>query len=151
MSITCSISSPCMDSLSQIAAGYYCSQSVCYQCPVGTYGTTGETCISCPYATWAPNLGQSSCGTSFTFTSTSELQKAYIPYGVGTIGVQLWGGGGGGDHSNDPSFVYLSRSGGGGGYASCNISVASNTSVYVIVAGGGRANATGIRENFGGT
>ena len=140
-SITCiSSGAPtCVNSTSHIAVGYYCKQNVCIKCPTGTFGNDGKVCQPCPYATWAPDLGQSSCGTTFSY-SAAGLQQTYIPFGVTKINVKLWGGGGGGDLTEeDPLQLYFSRSGGGGGYTSCNITVPMSKPIYVIVAGGGGA------------
>lgn len=150
MSVTCSSSgtATCLNSLSQIAQGYYCQRSVCIKCPTGTFGTDGKVCKQCPYATWAPNLGQSSCGTTFSY-SAPGLQQVYIPFGVTKINVRLWGGGGGGDKTEvSTDQLYYSRSGGGGGYTSCNITVPMSRPIYVIVAGGGGAG--GSTMNLGG-
>ena len=152
--ITCSSAgaATCQNNF-QIAAGYYCEQSVCTQCAIGTYGTDGKTCSACPYGTWAPNLGQQNCSSIFSF-STPGLHATYIPFGVTKINIKLWGGGGGSDLSDgsDPSspFSYISRAGGGGGFTSCNVTVPANSSIYVIVAGGGLAN-TGLATNVGGS
>ena len=136
----------CLDSNSlSVTPGYYCKSDVCYQCPIGTYGTNGKTCNPCPFGTWQPNVGSTSCSSSFTYSSAG-LVKSYIPYGVTKIIVKVWGGGGGSDNTLSPSFV--SHAGGGGGYSTCNITVPMSNPVYVIVAGGGGANA--LTTNVGG-
>ena len=43
--------------------GYFCKADVCYQCPIGTYGVGGNSCVACPFATWSRNTGSTSCGT----------------------------------------------------------------------------------------
>lgn len=131
--------------VSQPVQGYYCSNDVCLQCPIGTFGTDGRTCNPCPFATWQPLLGQSSCVTSFSY-STAGTIRSYIPYGVTKIIVKLWGGGGGSDNTLD--LLDVSHSGGSGGYSTCNITVRHSYPVYVIVAGGG--GATALTTNNGG-
>lgn len=125
--------------------GYYCATDTCIKCPVGTYGTNGMTCIQCRFGTWSPKAGSSSCQSSFKYSSPG-LQEVYIPYGVTTIIVKLWGGGGGGDVSLNKD--YVSHSGGGGGFASCNITVPMSSKLSVIIAGGGAAG--GQSTNVGG-
>lgn len=131
-------SATCVDAatLSVPQPGYTCQKSLCYKCSTGTYGPDGKTCKPCPFGTWAPNTGSSSCSNSFTYSSPGS-QEVYIPYGVTKVMVRLWGGGGGGDNSNDLNFV--SHSGGGGGFTSCNITVKMSNNLIVVVAGGGAA------------
>ena len=119
------------------AAGYHCIDRECYKCPVGTYGTDGLVCEQCPFATWSPNLGQTNCSASFTYSSVGR-QSVYVPFGVNQISVSLWGGAGGGDKSSDQSDV-VAHAGGGGGFLSCNVSVPSSSKIYVLVGGGGGA------------
>ena len=116
--------------------GYACQKSICNKCSAGTYGTDGKTCKQCPFGTWAPDTGSTSCSNSFTYSSPGS-QQVYIPYGVTKVMVRMWGGGGGGDISNDVNFV--SHSGGGGGFTSCNITVKMSNNLIVVIAGGGAA------------
>lgn len=126
------------------APGYHYVDGKCVRCPIGTFGTDGASCDQCPFATWAPNTGQSSCSASFTYSTVGQ-QLSYMPFGVNKINVTMWGGGGGGDKSADPT---SSRAGGGGGYLSCIVTVPMSQNVYVIVAGGGGANSA--IQNTGG-
>jgi hypothetical protein len=134
--ISCSSagSSICMNTLTQVVApGYYCQTDLCFQCPVGYYGTDGKTCCKCDFAKWS-EPGSSSCYSQIKYTKPA-LVKAYIPYGVTKINVRLWGGGGGGDSSRDN--WWLANSGGGGAFATCNVTVRSDSDIYITVAGGG--------------
>ena len=137
----------CMDAdtVSVPVKGWYCSNDVCLKCPIGTFGIDGKTCTPCPFAQWQPELGQTSCTNTFTYT-TPGLIKSYIPYGVDKIIVKVWGGGGGSDNTLDTN--YVTHSGGSGGYSACNMTVTNSQPVYVIVAGGGGANA--LTTNSGG-
>ena len=137
--------------LQTAAAGYFCEQSICHKCPLGTYGTDGKGCNPCPYATWTDVTGAKSCKTSFLFSKPGK-QKMFIPYGVSKINVKLWGGGGSGSDKaaiSDKN-IHFSVSGGGGGFSSCNISVTPNEYVYIIVASGGSPSSEKYRENLEG-
>lgn len=129
---------------SEDAAGYHCINSICYKCPIGTYGTDGLVCLQCPFATWSPTTGRTNCSSSFTY-STIGRQNVHIPFGVNQISVSLWGGGGGGDKNFDNSKV-VAYAGGGGGFLSCNVSVLSSSSIYVVVGGGGGASDESLNQ-----
>ena len=137
----------CMDAatVSVPVPGYYCSNDQCLKCPIGTFGTDGKVCVPCPFAQWQPELGKTSCASSFTYENPGMI-KSYIPYGVDKIIVRVWGGGGGSDNTLDLN--YVTHSGGSGGYSACNMTVTNSQPVYVIVAGGGGANA--LTNNPGG-
>ena len=135
------------NSTKAIATGYQCIQDSCYQCTTGFFSNDGKSCQSCPYGT-ASATRAAFCSSSLKLR-TPGLQKMYIPMGVTKINVRLWGGGGGGSKSGDPEFYYPS-SGGGGGYSSCNITVQMQSNIYVIVAGGGKAEANSMIQATGG-
>lgn len=120
---------------SSIVPGYQCVNAVCVKCHAGEYGTDGQFCMPCPFATWSANPGSSQCDSKFKY-STAGKHDIHIPFGVNKILVQLWGAGGGGDASEQLD-IYQSYSGGSGGYLSCNVSVAMGEKAYVIVGGGG--------------
>lgn len=145
---TCSSAdtSTCLYASRVVAPGFYCERSVCYKCPMGMYGIDGKKCSNCPDTTWTSSTGQTRCTDTLIF-STSGLIKSYIPMGVAKINVKLWGGGGAGDVSG--SETWLAQSGGSGGFASCNITVAVQTNMYIVVAGGGSSGAFD-RANPGG-
>ena len=130
--------STCFFSSSQtIAYGYQCIDSTCSQCPPGYYSDDAITCQQCDLG-FSSIAGSRGCGSSFNFLSAG-LQPLYIPVGVTKINVRLWGGGGVGGRSGlDKS---PGSSGGGGGFSSCNISVPMDSSIYVLVAGGGQSKA----------
>lgn len=115
--------------------GYQCVNEVCVKCPPGQYGTDGQDCLPCPFATWSAYPGSSRCDSKFKY-STAGKHDIHIPWGVNRILVQLWGAGGGGDASEQLD-NYQSYSGGSGGYLSCNVSVPMGETAYVIVGGGG--------------
>lgn len=138
--------STCLNALRNVAPGYYCQRSVCYECPIGKYGTDGKKCRSCPATTWTSSTGQSKCSDTLKF-SAPGLITSYIPTGVAKINVKLWGGGGGGDISG--SDKWFAQSGGSGGFASCNITVTAAKNIYVIVAGGGGSGVY-LSTNLGG-
>ena len=156
LNVTCSSSgsATCHDQTNAIAAGYYCESNHCHKCMLGTYGTDGKVCKECPPATWTQSNGSTdstACASFFTY-QTPGSHELYIPIGVRFIDVQLWGGGGGGDSSMGGGVNYISRSGGSGGYAACSVKVLENTTISLIVAGGGGANytATTYGLNLGG-
>lgn len=120
-----------------IAYGFQCIQDTCSQCPPAYYSNDGKTCQKCDFG-FSSVLGSKRCGHSFHFVSAG-LQTLYIPVGVTKINVRLWGGGGVGGRSGlDES---PGSSGGGGGFSSCNVTVQMDSSIYVLVAGGGKAKA----------
>lgn len=121
---------------STLAAGYRCVQRICEPCPVGTYGSNGRSCVNCPLATWSTSIRSTFCNTTFEY-SKPGAQKFYVPTGVSLISVRLWGGGGGGDSASRDLPGFYPNSGGGGGFVSCNMTVSSETYLYLIVAGGG--------------
>ena len=118
------------------ARGHYCQDAICFQCPSGYYGFDGKTCIQCPTGTSSVE-GSISCGTSLTFDHPG-LQKAYIPSDVAKINVRLWGGGGA-DSTTDGTTVF----GGSGSFTSCNISIPTTTTLYVLVGDGGSITVRG--------
>ena len=127
------------------ARGYYCQDAICFQCPSGYYGVDGKTCIHCPTGTSSVE-GSISCGTSLAFVHTG-MQKVYIPSEVAKINVRLWGGGGA-DGANYGSTAF----GGGGAFTSCNISIPTSTTLYVLVGDSGSMSmkrAEGL-QNMGG-
>ena len=126
--------------------GYHCVNELCIQCPVGSYGPDGINCYPCPFATWAPQTGQTTCNSTLIY-STAGLHSAYIPFGVNKINIKLWGAGGGGGESSQQNFD--AHTGGGGGYTSCNITVPMSQNTYVTVGGGG-GGGNGTMKNFGG-
>lgn len=147
--ISCSSarSLPCVNTLMQILApGYYCQTDQCYQCPEGYFGTDGKTCCKCDFAKWS-QAGSSSCYSQIKYTKPA-LVKTFIPYGVTKINVRLWGGGGGGDSSRDS--WWLANSGGGGAFATCNVTVRSESDIYLTVAGGGVYSEHATFRNTGG-
>ena len=119
---------------STVAGGFQCIQSQCFPCPVGKYGTNGKSCVSCPRATWSPNNGSTFCNTTFT-SVVAGLHSFYIPPFVTKVNVKLWGAGGGGHSSTNKALV--PSSGGGGGYASCNLTVTEDSTIYYQVGGAG--------------
>jgi Glycine rich protein len=142
--VVCSIAIPVCERMnengkgSSTVPGYRCDtgdKAVCVKCHPGEYGTDGQFCLPCPFATWSANPGSSRCESKFKY-STAGKHDIHIPWGVNRILVQLWGAGGGGDAS-DQLDNYQSYSGGSGGYLSCNVSVAMGEKAYVIVGGGG--------------
>ena len=124
---------------SMAVPGYHCVSGTCVKCPVGAYGTDGQFCNPCPFATWAPTTGQSQCDAKFTYSAAGK-HDLHIPFGVNKIHVQLWGAGGGADKSLELD-GFVSYSGGSGGYLSCNVTVPMGEKAYVIVGGGGGAGA----------
>lgn len=129
------------------ATGYQCIQDQCFKCTTGFFSNDGKSCQKCPYGT-ASIAGAAFCSSSLSL-QTPGLQKLYIPMGVTKINVRLWGGGGGGSKSGDPEY-YNPSSGGGGGYSSCNITVQMESSIYIIVAGGGKPEVNSIIQSTGG-
>ena len=124
--------------------GYSCVDGTCVKCPTGTYGTDGQFCKPCPFATWAPTPGSSQCGAKFAY-SIAGIHDVHIPFGVTKIHVQLWGAGGGADNSEALEGL-LSYSGGSGGFLSCNVTVPMGEKAYVIVGGGGGAGGKPINR-----
>lgn len=121
-----------------VAAGYYCEQNKCLPCPIGSYGPDGSQCISCPNATWSIATASTFCNTAFSY-SVPGSYSFFIPEGVTKIHVSLWGGGGGGDSAGDNiGEEFRTAPGGGGGFASCNITVVPKSTLYYLVAGGGK-------------
>ena len=65
------------------------------------------------------------------FTSTVAVEAWAVPAGVSKVYAQMWGAGGGGGYGKAP--------GGGGGYSSGIVSTGTQSSLYLIVGGGGLA------------
>ena len=126
--------------------GYHCVDSLCVECPVGSYGTDGQDCLPCATGSWTLGTGNSECKTIFTYATAGEYDL-HIPWGVNKIYVQLWGAGGGGDYSVD-SVNLIPHSGGSGGYLSCYVNIEMSSNIQVIVGGGGNAGAPKL--NLGG-
>ena len=137
----------CLDAetISYLVVGY-CSYDVCFPCPAGTFGTDDKKCNPCSFATWQPELGQTKCGSSFTYETALTI-KSYIPYGGTKIIVKVRDGGGSSDSTTD--IDYVGHSSGSGGFSSCNKTVPRSNPLYVIIAGGGGANFP--VDNSGGT
>lgn len=117
--------------------GYHCVDSVCVECPVGSYGTDGQDCLLCPFGYWTIGTGNKECQNSFTY-AVAGAHDLHIPFGVKKVFVQLWGAGGGGDYSVD-TVNLIPHSGGSGGYTSCYFNIEMSSTIQVIVGGGGSA------------
>lgn len=117
--------------------GYQCVESVCVECPVGSYGIDGQYCLPCPFGYWTIGTGNKECQNSFTYVVAGG-HDLHIPFGVNKIYVQLWGAGGGGDYSVD-TVNLIPHSGGSGGYTSCLVNIEMSSTIQVIVGGGGSA------------
>jgi hypothetical protein len=115
-----------------LVPGYECIDRTCSPCPVGSFGTDSITCNRCPFGTWTMKTGETECSMSFSFSKIGS-QNVSIPYGVNQISVSLWGGGGGGGANNLFNNRRSPHAGGGGGFISCNISVPSSSTIYVVV------------------
>lgn len=115
-----------------LVPGYECINRKCSPCPIGSFSTDSITCNRCPFGTWTMNQGETKCSSSFSFSKTGS-QNVSIPYGVKQISVSLWGGGGGGGANNPVNNNTASYAGGGGAFLSCNVSVPSPTTVYIVV------------------
>lgn len=145
-SVSCVSTGICRTSNNVIAPGYFCKANVCYQCASGFYSKTGTVCRKCP-AGFSSIIGAGNCDILLSL-DIPGLQTTYIPFNVTKINVKLWGGGGGGDTSGYDFFP--PGSGGGGAFASCNITVKSNSYVQILVAGGGKTNPKKANANLGG-
>ena len=122
-----------------VIPGYHCVDSLCAECPVGSYGVDGQFCLPCPFGSWTLGTGNEECKKIFSYATAGEYDL-HIPFGVNKIAVQLWGAGGGGDYSVD-TVNLIPHSGGSGGYSSCYFSVEMSSNIQVIVGGGGSAGA----------
>lgn len=130
--VECILPSRRCERRNRLVPGYECINRKCTPCPIGSFGIDSKTCNLCPFGTSTTNTGETKCFSSFSFSTTGS-QHVSIPYGVKQISVSLWGGGGGGGAENLLDDMRTSHAGGGGGFLSCNVSVPSSSTVYVVV------------------
>lgn len=126
--LICSMASgqSCLDRVAGLIKPGYHYNPATEPCPSGFYVTDQKLCERCPYG-MSSIRGSSQCGVSMNFASPG-LHFAFIPLNVTKINVKLWGENG---HYMDNEGAHSS----GGGFSSCNITVAANSTLYVIVGG----------------